>query len=147
MTKLCPLCRKAESLRGKGRKVLGGEDSCFLHLEGSGVWAFLWSDQSPFSRPWTEDAIKYSRYKNCSKYRHGVVFIVSGGYFNLIRDNTEIQVLKLKLKHTFWILSFFVWNLGKRQEHDYKGYSVSEPMLGTLFTSLILAFTLSFICF
>lgn len=41
MTKLCPLCRKVESLRGKGRKVLGGEDSCFLHLEDSGVSAFL----------------------------------------------------------------------------------------------------------
>lgn len=32
MTKLCPLCRKLESLRGKGRKVLGEDSSCFLHM-------------------------------------------------------------------------------------------------------------------
>lgn len=58
MIKLCPLCRKVESVRGEGRKVLGGEDSCFLHLEYSGVSAFLWSDQLPFSMSWTADAIK-----------------------------------------------------------------------------------------
>lgn len=109
MTKLCPLCRKLESLRGKGRKVLGGEDSsCFLHIEDSGISVFLSSDLSPFSRPWAEDAAKYSRYKNCSKYRHDALPIVSGDYFNLIRDNKETQVLKLKFKDTFWILSFFV---------------------------------------
>lgn len=116
MTKSCPLCRKVESLRGKGSKVLGGEDSCFLHLEDSGVSAFLWSDQPPFSRPWTEDATECSRYKNCSKYRQDALLIVSGDYFNLIRDNTEIQVLKLKLRSTFLILSFFQWNLGKKRQ-------------------------------
>lgn len=56
MTKLCPLCRKVESLRGKGSKVLGG--NCFLHLEDSGVSACLWSDQPPFSRPWNEEILQ-----------------------------------------------------------------------------------------
>lgn len=116
MTKLCPLCRKVESLRGKGRKVLGGEDSRFIHLEDSGISAFLWSDQPPFSRPWTEDATECSRYKNCSKYRHDALLIVSADYFNLIRDNIDIQVLKLKLRETFWILSFSVWNPGKKRQ-------------------------------
>lgn len=147
MTKLCPLCRKVESLRGKGSKVLGGEDSCFLHLEDSGVSAFLWSDQPPFSRPWTEDATECSRYKNCSKYRHDALLIVWWDYFNLIRDNTEIQVLKRKLRDTLLLLSFFGWNLGKKR-HDYKGYSLSGTILKALcLPPLTLKTSLSFSCY